>query len=169
MNNIVFKTATKDDIPELVRMRIAYMIDDFGSITDEEKSSMESQLPVYFEKYLDKQCVAFVAKDGSKVAAVALLVIMEKPANPFFLHGVLGEVLSVYTEPEYRGHGLCRQLMTNLVDYAKEHDLDRVDLSATDKGYPIYKKVGFVDKHSKYTNMTYVISKELVSVKNNNK
>ena len=37
MNEIIFDTATKEDIAELVRLRIAYMIDDFGSITDYER------------------------------------------------------------------------------------------------------------------------------------
>ncbi len=37
MNGIIFDTATKEDIAELVRLRIAYMIDDFGSITDYER------------------------------------------------------------------------------------------------------------------------------------
>lgn len=36
--------ATKEDINELIRMRIAYMIDDFGSITEQERNGMETQL-----------------------------------------------------------------------------------------------------------------------------
>ncbi len=38
---IIYDTATISDIPELVRLRILYMIDDFGSLTDEERESME--------------------------------------------------------------------------------------------------------------------------------
>ena len=30
--SIVFDTANKDDIEELIRLRIAYMVDDFGSV-----------------------------------------------------------------------------------------------------------------------------------------
>ena len=35
------------------------------------------------------------------------LLIIEKPANPFLPNGLDGEVLSVYTENEYRGKGIC--------------------------------------------------------------
>jgi hypothetical protein len=35
--SIIYDTATISDIPELVRLRILYMIDDLGSITDKEK------------------------------------------------------------------------------------------------------------------------------------
>ena len=37
---IIYDTANISDIPELVRLRILYMIDDFGSITDKEKEGM---------------------------------------------------------------------------------------------------------------------------------
>ena len=46
---IVFDEATKEDIDELIRMRIAYMIDNFGSVSDRERAAMEAQLPDYFE------------------------------------------------------------------------------------------------------------------------
>lgn len=51
MNNveIIYDIANLNDIPELVRLRILYMIDDFGSITDEERAGMEKQLPGGFE------------------------------------------------------------------------------------------------------------------------
>ena len=52
MNNIVFDMAGKDDIPELVRLRIAYMIDDFGAISEYERRCMEEQLPDYFDRRL---------------------------------------------------------------------------------------------------------------------
>ena len=41
MNSIVFDMAGIDDISELVRLRIAYMIDDFGSISEYERRCME--------------------------------------------------------------------------------------------------------------------------------
>ena len=51
---IIYDIANLNDIPELVRLRILYMIDDFGSITDEERAGMEKQLPEYFERELGK-------------------------------------------------------------------------------------------------------------------
>ena len=43
--SIIYDTATISDIPELVRLRILYMIDDFGSITDEERAEWKSSFP----------------------------------------------------------------------------------------------------------------------------
>ena len=90
---IIYDIANLNDIPEL---------DDFGSITDEERAGMEKQLPGYFERELGKKLIAFVARAEGRLVAAAYLLIIEKPANPFFLNGLDSEVLSVYTEEGYR-------------------------------------------------------------------
>lgn len=59
----------------------------------------------------------------------------------------------MYTEEKYRGRGICTKLMSNMIEYAKEHHICRIDLMATDEGYPIYKKLCFEDKVQKYTDM----------------
>lgn len=158
--SIVFSEASKSDIKELIRMRIEYMIDDFGGVSDHERECMENQLPDYFNRKLGDELVAFVAKDDEKVVSVAYLHIIEMPANSILLNGLYGEVLSVYTEPEYRGKGLCTTLIKNLIEYGEKRGLGRVDLSATRDGYPIYSKLGFVDKEPRYKDMRYYFGKE---------
>ena len=153
INDIIYDTANLDDISELVRLRIAYMIDDFGSISDHEKKCMEEQLPGYFERKLGKELIAFVARSQGRLVAAAYLLIIEKPANPFLLNGYDSEVLSVYTEPEYRSRGICSKLMSNMIEYARANDICRIDLVATKDGYPVYKKLGFEDRVQKYIDM----------------
>lgn len=152
---IEYGLASKDDIEELIRLRIAYMIDDFGSISEEEKNSLEKQLPDYFARKLGTELIAFVARDNGRIVSAAYLHIIEMPANSVLLNGLYGDVLSVYTEPEYRGRGLCTTLMKNLVEYAKKRGLGRIDLKATDDGYPIYEKVGFKEVEHRYRDMRY--------------
>lgn len=153
MDELVFDTARIEDIPELVRLRIAYMIDDYGSVSDEDRRAMEEQLPGYFERKLGRDLVAFVARDGERLVATAYLLIIEKPANPAFLNGLEGEVLNVFTEEKYRGRGISTQLLNEMIAYAKEKHLCRIDLKATDEGYKLYKKLGFVEITQKYINM----------------
>ena len=153
--SIIYDEATKEDIDELIRLRIAYMIDDFGSVFDEERRGMESQLPDYFARKLGTELIAFVARDDGRIVSVAYLHIIEMPANSILLNGLYGEVLSVYTEPDHRGKGICTKLMQNLVEYGKKAGLGRIDLSATDEGYPIYAKIGFKDKEHRYRDMRY--------------
>lgn len=154
---IKYDIATKDDINELIRLRIAYMMDDFGSVSEDERIALDKQLPDYFLRKLGSELIAFVARDENRIVSVAYLLIIEMPANLMLLNGIYGDVLNVYTEPEYRGKGLATSLMNNLIEYGKKAGLGRIDLMATDDGYPIYKKVGFEDKELKYKDMVYKI------------
>ena len=154
---VIYDIANLNDIQELVRLRILYMIDDYGSLSDEEREGMEKQLPGYFERELGKKLIAFVARAEGRLVAAAYLLIIEKPANPSFLNGLDSEVLSVYTEEGYRGRGICTNLMKNMIDYATEHKVDRIDLMATKDGYPVYKKLGFEDKVHDYKDMRLIL------------
>ena len=152
---IEYGLATQNDIEELVRLRISYMIDVFSSVSDEEREGMKKQLPDYFSRKLGTELIAFVARDNERIVSVAYLHIIEMPANSTLLNGLYADVLSVYTEPEYRGKGLCTALMKNLVEYGREIGLGRIDLKATEDGYPIYEKVGFKEKVNRYKDMRY--------------
>lgn len=41
--SIIYDTATISDIPEFVRLRILYMIDDFGPLTNEELMKVKGE------------------------------------------------------------------------------------------------------------------------------
>ena len=152
-----FTTADKNDIAELTELRIAYLKEDFGTLSSDEEQKLRLQIPTYFEKHLNKDAIAFVAKNSEEIVAVALLLIEEKPANPNFIHGKTGEVLSVYTKPQHRKNGYAFKLISMLTDYAKENNIDRVDLLATELGCSVYKKAGFEEHKSKYVAMRFSI------------
>jgi len=153
MSEVVFATADKDDIEELIRLRLAYIAEDFGSVNENERRAIEEQLPDYFERRLGKELIAFVARAEGRLVAAAYLLIIEKPANPSMLNGLVGEVFSVFTEREYRGRGISTRLMSDMINYARENNLCHIDLMATDEGYSLYKKLGFMDMNLKYKEM----------------
>ena len=54
----------------------------------------------------------------------------------------------------------ARKLGTELIAFVarksgKKRGSGRIDLSATDDGYPLYKKAGFKDKEHRYRDMRY--------------
>ena len=106
-NKYTISEAGMDDIPELTRIRIEYLLEAFDSISNEEIYRLQSELPLYFERTLGKSCIAFIAKDSGRIVSSAILVIYERPISPVLLTGLIGEVVSVYTIPLYRKQGLC--------------------------------------------------------------
>jgi len=53
-------------------------------------------------------------------------------------------VVNVYTEPQLRGQGIARALMTTLMKWATSRGFDRVFLHASEFGRPLYQSLGFV-------------------------
>ena len=83
---ITFDIAKEEDIEELIRLRIAYMKDDFGSVSEEEKAGMESQLPDYFKRKLGTELIAFTARDEGRIVSVAYLHIIASASTlPYFI------------------------------------------------------------------------------------
>ncbi len=60
------------------------------------------------------------------------------------VHGAaLAWVGAVITDPDYQGQGLARQLMERALAYTHEQNIANTLLDATDKGYPLYERLGF--------------------------
>lgn len=152
---MIFEKATIKDINELTDLRLAYLQEDLGVITDKEL--IQESLPGYYEKHLNKDLMVYVARDDEDIVACAFLLIVEKPMSPSFITGKTGTVLNVYTKPEYRNKGYAKKLMTMMLEDATAQDVSIIELKATEDGYSLYKSVGFEDVVAKYHNMKIVL------------
>lgn len=150
-----YRMADKNDIEKLVNIRISYLKEDFGEISDESFKTICESLPEYFVKHLNNDIFAFIAENDDIVVSSAFLLIVEKPANPCFVTGKIGNVLNVYTVPGHRRKGSAGRLMDMLINFGREKNIDYIELKATDVGYPLYKKLGFVENVSSYTDMKF--------------
>lgn len=60
---MIFDKATIEDIGVLTDLRIAYLNEDLGVISNENLELMQASLPSYYEKHLNKDLMAYVARD----------------------------------------------------------------------------------------------------------
>ncbi len=150
-----YGVASMEDIEQLTAVRIAYINSDQGEISEKDSARMMHNLTIYFTKHLQKDLVAFVAKEDDRIVSTAFLLIIEKPSNPHFINGKIGEVLNVYTEEAYRRQGAATQLMKMLMSFSKEKELDYIELKASKDGFPLYKSLGFAEQISSYIPMRY--------------
>ena len=148
---MIFEKATIKDINGLTDLRLAYLQEDLGVITDKEL--IQESLPGYYEKHLNKDLMVYVARDDEDIVSCAFLLIVEKPMSPSFITGKTGTVLNVYTKPEYRNKGYAKKLMTMMLEDATAQDVSVIELKSTEDGYLLYKSVGFEDVVAKYHNM----------------
>ena len=154
---MIFEKATVQDISTLTELRIAYLQEDLGQITDADLELMNSSLPSYYEKHLNKDLIVYVARDEMDIVSCAFLLVVEKPMSPSFITGKTGTVLNVYTKPGYRKKGYAKNLLTMMLEDAKAEGVSIIELKATEDGYSLYKSVGFEDVVARYHNMKIVL------------
>ena len=154
---MIFDKATKKDIGVLTELRISYLQEDLGVISDENLELMQATLPSYYEKHLNKDLIVYVTRDEMDIVSCAFLLIVEKPMSPSFITGKTGTVLNVYTKSEYRKRGYAKKLITMMLEDAKAEGVSVIELKATEDGYLLYKSVGFEDVVAKYHNMKIVL------------
>lgn len=150
---IVYELARLSDINDLVRLRLDYLVEDFKEEATNELDYYEEQVRSHLKNNLGKNLIGFIARKNGTIIATAYLLIIGKIPNPTVRNGRCGEVLSVYTDPHYRGQGIAKTLLEGLIEYAREKNLTKIDLKATESGLNLYKKVGFKELKQKYTNM----------------
>ena len=144
-----------DDIDALVKLRLDYLCEDQGSLSEDDRTVIRRDLPGYFQAHLDKDLFVYVIREDHVIVSCAFLLIIEKPMSPSFINGKTGIVLNVYTCPSARRKGYAGAVMRTMISDAKEKDLSVIELKSTEDGYRLYRSVGFTDDRSKYHMMKW--------------
>lgn len=147
---VMVEYAEITDIGALTELRLRYLQEDNGDLSEEDIKKIRKDLPVYFERNLNQNIFCYLIREKEEVAACAFLLVVEKPLSPAFITGKTGTVMNVYTKPEYRHKGYAKRIMQKILYDAVEKELSVVELKSTDSGYQLYKSVGFKDDTSKY-------------------
>lgn len=134
----VIRRATVDDIPSIVELRLAFRRH-FGPVGDED--ALRRDVADYLRRAMPSEaCVVWVSECDGAIVGSGVMTVYER-----MMHNGVGReryVLSMFTAPEHRGRGIASDMIGQIVDYAKAHDLS-LWLMATDEGRPIYERVGF--------------------------
>ncbi len=154
---MIFEKAVPKDINMLTELRIAYLQEDLGEMTEADLELIKSSLPCYYEKHINKDLLVYVARNKEDIISCAFLLIVEKPMSPSFITGKTGTVLNVYTKPEYRNKGYAKKLISMMLEDAAAQGVSVIELKSTEDGYSLYKAVGFEDVGAKYHNMKIVL------------
>lgn len=83
-----------------------------------------------------------VAADDLVVAAAGLW-LMDWPAHMLGSCARRGNILNVYTEPEFRRRGLARCLIEAALSWCRANGVDFVILHASSEGRALYESLGF--------------------------
>src|SRR5579864_6275429 len=131
---ITIRTATLDDIPEILRQRRA-MYEDMDYTDAEKLTAMQSITSGYLKTALAEGSFrAWLASSENQVVAGGAIVISPWPAHPYDLECRRVTILNVYTNPQYRRQGIARRIMQTMIDWCKHEGFANVTLHASSDG-----------------------------------
>ena len=152
MNNILlrkwetmmvqYRVTSKDDIELLMQSRLEMLREvnhlPTDYIFDEELVEKSRE---YFQ---NANQTTVLAIDKSVIGCATLCYV---DMMPTFSHptGKRAHLMNVYTNKQYRRQGIAAQMLSMLIDEAREKGVTEISLDATESGRPLYKKLGFVE------------------------
>jgi GNAT superfamily N-acetyltransferase len=146
IEQISIQKATLEDISVLAHHRLA-MFTDMGVGTPESREAAIELFRPYLEANLPGGVYqGWLAKteDGQVIGGGGLIVepwpAAARDSRP---QSRRAYVLNIYTEPEYRGQGVARQIMTAILDWCRVEGFETVSLHASSLGRPLYESLGF--------------------------
>jgi GNAT superfamily N-acetyltransferase len=150
MGELTYRKATADDLEALARLRYT-MQAEWQPEHPAQAASWDVYLAAYRDAFADQVTHggfdAWLAEDNGQAVSCVILLWWRTPPVFDQLVRRRGMVSSVYTLPEHRRRGISRKLMLMLIAQAKELQIRRLVLWASEMGRPMYESIGFEPSH----------------------
>ena len=90
--------------------------------------------------------------EPERIVAGAGVQLCEVPPHPQanangkidIISGRQAIILNVFTEPDWRRHGLAALLIKRIIDWTRQEGIDSLVLHASDEGRALYERLGFI-------------------------
>jgi GNAT superfamily N-acetyltransferase len=136
------------DVEAWARLRVALMRSE-DLLAGVDVAALEASIVRWLRDRLDSPSFgAFVAEVDGRVVGSGGISIYDIPPGPG-LATREAYVMSMFTEPDVRGQGVARAVLTALLDFARSAGgVGRVWLRASAIGRPVYVRAGFEPRDS---------------------
>ena len=124
---IKYRRLISDDLDRFIAMRINQLREEGAK----EDTDLSPALLDYYTRHMaDGTFVSWLAVDGERIVGTSGMSFFEKP--PYFgcPSGKMGLLSSMYTDPEYRRHGIARELLSRVVGEARRYGCGTVQITA---------------------------------------
>ena len=142
---ITYRRLTDEDLDAFIEMRIRQLREEGAT----EDVDLVPALKDYYQRHMtDGTFVSWIALDNETIIGTSGMSIVEKP--PYFgcPSGKIGLLSSMFTEKAYRRQGIARELLSRVVDEARERGCGAVQITASDMGVLLYTDFGFIKNNN---------------------
>ncbi len=137
---IQYKKLTEKELDTFIKMRICQLREEGAT----EDLDLKPALKDYYNRHMaDGTFISWLAVDGDKIVGTSGMSFIEKP--PYFgcPNGKIGLLSSMFTSDNYRRRGIAKELLSRVVNEAKEYGCSSVQITASDMGVLLYTDFGF--------------------------
>jgi GNAT superfamily N-acetyltransferase len=140
-----FRCAEEQDA-EVIAQHRACMFRDMGSISDSEANLLFLASVPWLKGLLAVgRYKGWLVMCGQEVVSGGGVHLLDLPPMPDCCQGGRGgHIVNIYTVPAHRRRGLARSLMSHILAWADAQHLDRLTLTASVEGRPLYESLGFI-------------------------
>ena len=138
---VQYRKLTEKEIDHFIEMRICQLREEGAT----EDLDLKPALRDYYSRHMaDGTFVSWLAVDEDKIVGTSGMSFVEKP--PYFgcPKGKIGLLSSMFTSIDYRRQGIAKELLSRVVNEAKEYGCGCVQITASDMGVLLYTDFGFV-------------------------
>lgn len=149
--DITYRKLTEKELDTFIDIRIHQLREEGAA----EDIDLKPALYDYYNRHMaDGTFVSWLALDGNRIVGTSGMSFVEKP--PYFScpSGKIGLLSSMFTAKEYRRQGIARQLLTKVVNEAREYGCGTVQITASDMGVLLYTDFGF-KKNGNFMQLTF--------------
>jgi GNAT superfamily N-acetyltransferase len=142
----VRRVKTAADAAAWARLRVDFIRQSPPPVAWDE-ATLALEIEAWLTERLARRDVAtFLGEVDGEPAGIGAVSIYEVPLAPA-VSGTEAYISSMYTEPRFRGLGVARVVLDELIVYAHAAGVrGRVWLRATDAGRPLYASAGFLPR-----------------------
>ena len=138
---IAYKRLTEKELDTFIDMRINHLREEGAK----EEIDLVPALKGYYTRHMaDGTFVSWLALDGEDIIGTSGMSFVEKP--PYFgcPSGKIGLLSSMFTNPKYRRKGIAKELLSRVVNDARDYGCGTIQITASDMGVKLYMDFGFV-------------------------
>jgi GNAT superfamily N-acetyltransferase len=138
---IEYRRLTAKELDIFIEMRINQLREEGAT----EDIDLRPTLKDYYNRHMkDGTFVSWLALDENRIIGTSGMSFVEKP--PYFgcPSGKMGLLSSMFTAPDYRRKGIAKELLSRVVDEARQYGCGTIQITASDMGVLLYTDFGFV-------------------------
>ena len=142
---ITYQKMTAKELDIFIGMRIDQLREEGAK----EDIDLVPALRDYYQRHMaDDTFVSWLALDSGKIIGTSGMSIVEKP--PYFgcPSGRIGLLSSMFTAKAYRRQGIAKELLSRVVNEARERGCGTVQITASDMGVLLYTNFGFTKNNN---------------------